>query len=242
MTSLETIELSESDSVVTNNQVSLTVKMGVSSKKSIPEPQRSSEALKFETEDTDKYSIPEIPKTMVVSVKNSKPDTPKPKTKGIASKNSMRAWSKSKAALKYETEVSTKNLVINLPQPKSATEKEAESNMSNKNSIPDLRNTKEALNIKAEVSNKDSKRDLPKSRVALLKLEIQGSGKNSITDSLKTNAASILEIGEPTSPRVEIRSTSALFLQPRVKSFQMGWAQVVEELSWKLSSVSVCSM
>lgn len=36
---------------------------------------------------------------------------------------------------------------------------------------------------------------------------------------------------------VEIRSSSPLH-QPRVKSYHMGWAQVVEELSWKLNGVS----
>lgn len=47
---------------------------------------------------------------------------------------------------------------------------------------------------------------------------------------------------KPASPKVsvEFRSTPGLH-QPRVKSYHMGWAQVVEELSWKLSTVSVCS-
>lgn len=50
----------------------------------------------------------------------------------------------------------------------------------------------------------------------------------------------------PTPPppvvEVEIRSTAGSF-QPRGKSYHMGWAQVVEELSWKFNnpnSVSVC--
>lgn len=34
----------------------------------------------------------------------------------------------------------------------------------------------------------------------------------------------------PTTPRLDRR--------PRVKSYLVGWAQVVEELSWKLKSVS----
>uniref|UniRef100_A0A2A4J0I0 DH domain-containing protein n=1 Tax=Heliothis virescens TaxID=7102 RepID=A0A2A4J0I0_HELVI len=41
----------------------------------------------------------------------------------------------------------------------------------------------------------------------------------------------------PEEEAVEIKPKPKLHLQPRVKSFQMGWAQVVEELSWKLSTM-----
>lgn len=219
MTSLETTEQSESDSVVTNNKISLNVEMGVSRNNSIPASKTSSVALKFETMDSDKTSIP---------------DTPKSKLKPVVSKKSIRG---PKVALKYETKGSKKNSVTNLSRPRSATDTEVDSDVSKQHSIPDLPNQKEALNSETEVSNKDFMHTLPtvKSRAALLK----------IPTSPKPNAA---EMGvssnelEPTSPCLEIRTPPAHLNQPRVKSFHMGWAQVVEELSWKLTSVSVCTM
>lgn len=81
---------------------------------------------------------------------------------------------------------------------------------------------------------------------SLVPLEYSESGSAVLKDKVTMGVWKSL-YRTPTPPpvvEVEFRTTAA-FNQPR-KSYHMGWAQVVEELSWKFNNpnktVSVCSL